>query len=112
MSRFQVGRNTIIELRVEDYLILIGALVTAMAIYFSLKSDIEEAMRQPVPDVTREYLDSQNKILQNSLQSTNQDICDVKESVGKIETTLERLDNRIYEMHTQSVNQGYAYESY
>ena len=112
MSRIRIGRDTVLELRFEDYLIIVGAVATAITIYFSLKSDIEQAMRMPQPEVTREYLDSQNEVIKTSLEATQQDICDVKETVNKIESTMQRLDDRIYEMHSRTLTNDYAYEDY
>ena len=112
MSRIRIGRDTVLELPLEDYFIIIGAVVTALTIYFSLKGDIEKAMRMPQPEVTREYLESQNEVLKTSIEATQQDICDVKETVNKIESTMQRLDDRIYEMHSRALNNDYAYEGY
>jgi predicted nuclease with TOPRIM domain len=107
----KIGPNTTLELRLMDYSIILGAVITAVGVYYALKNDIERAMVLPEAEVTREYLESRNAILEAGINKTQEDICDVKESVSDMREMIERLDGRIYEIH-RNTSVDYAYENY
>lgn len=105
----KIGPNTTLELRLVDYGLILGAIATAIGIYYAIRNDIERAMELPKPEVTREYLESQNVILEVRIDKAHEDICDVKESVSDIKDMVERLDERIYRIY-QNTTGDYAYE--
>lgn len=105
----KIGPNTTLELRLVDYGLIIGAIVTAVGIYFAIKNDIERAMEMPKPEVTREYLNSKNEVLEIRIDQAHVDICEVKDDVKDIRDMMERLEGRIYQIY-QNTTGEYAYE--
>ena len=73
-------------------LIAIGAaMATVIGMWFMLQADIQEAKKLPEPppqDVTRMEFDMKDKMIRQTIITTQEDVEDIKESLEKIEDKL------------------------
>ena len=73
-------------------LIAIGAaMATVIGMWFMLQADIQEAKKLPEPppqDVTRMEFDMKDKMIRQTIITTQEDVEDIKETLEKIEDKL------------------------
>ena len=74
-------------------LIAIGAaMATVISMWFMLQADIDEARELPVPppqDVTRMEFDMKDKMIRQTILTTQED-------VKEMQKTLERIEDKLY----------------
>ena len=72
-------------------LIGIGAAIsTIIGMWFMLQADITEAKELPTPDVTRMEFDMKDQMIRQTIMTTQEDVKEIK-------TTLEKIEDKIYE---------------
>jgi len=75
-------------------LVAIGfAMATVISMWFMLQADIEEAKELPIieippPDVTRMEFDMKDQNIRLTIQNTQDDVQEIKETLDKIEDKL------------------------
>jgi len=73
-------------------LVAIGAaMATVISMWFMLQADINDAKELPVPppqDVTRMEFDMKDKMIRQTIITTQEDVEDIKETLEKIEDKL------------------------
>ena len=73
-------------------LIAIGfAMATIIGMWFALQADIEEAKELPKPppqDVTRMEFDMKDQMIRQTIMDTQEDVQEIKTSIEKIEDKL------------------------
>jgi ribosomal protein S13 len=73
-------------------LIAIGvSMATIISMWFMLQSDIEEAKELPAPDVTRIEFDMKDQMIRQTIQTTGEDVKEIKEDIKRIEEKLDEL---------------------
>lgn len=75
----------------KDVVGIATVLVTVVSVYFTLKADIEEAKRLPLPTVSEEEFRYKDEMVRTAIMSTQEDVAEIKE-------TLKELDKRLYEL--------------
>jgi len=74
-------------------LIAIGfAMATVISMWFMLQADIDEARQLPEPppqDVTRMEFDMKDQMIRNTIITTQEDVEEIK-------TTLEKIEDKLY----------------
>ena len=63
-----------------------------VGVYFSLKSDIEEAKELPKPEVSRTEYDLKDQMIRDTIINTQEDVEEIKEDVKNIERII--IENR------------------
>ena len=80
---FQVSIKTLVGIGV--------AMVTIISMWFMLQADIADAKELPAPpdpEVTRMEFDMKDQMIRNTIMTTQEDVKEIKESIGKIEDKL------------------------
>ena len=90
----EISKETKLKLSIETIISLGFALVSITTVYFTLKGDIATAMELPKQDVTRTEFDLRIEAIGNQVMYNG-------EKLEKIETQLEKLDARLYELSTK-----------
>ena len=73
-------------------------MATVIGMWFTLQADIAEAKELPEPlppDVTRMEFDMKDQLIRQTIMTTQKDVEELKEDMGRIEEKLDRLiENR------------------
>ena len=70
---------------------LVGGIVMLAGVWFSLKQDIAEAKELPKPVIDRVEYDLKDELIRQTIMDTQEDVEEIKES-------LEKFDERLYEL--------------
>ena len=70
---------------------LVGGIVMLAGVWFSLKQDIAEAKELPKPVIDRVEYDLKDELIRQTIMDTQEDVEEIKES-------LEKIDERLYEL--------------
>ena len=69
-------------------------MATVIGMWFTLQADIAEAKELPVappPDVTRMEFDMKDQLIRQTIMTTQKDVEELKEDMGRIEEKLDKL---------------------
>ena len=69
--------------------------------YFSLKAEIIEAKKLPVPNITQEEVLFQDELIRSAIINTEKEVTQVKSDITEIKETLNKLDERLYRLSKQ-----------
>ena len=87
----QIGEDTKVTLDLKT-LGMIGAGITALVgMWFALQADIAEAKELPAPVIDRVEYDLKDELIRQTIMDTQEDVEEIKES-------LEKIDERLYEL--------------
>jgi len=70
------------------------AMATLIGMWFTLQADIAEAKELPAPpppEITRMEFDMKDQLVRQTIMTTQEDVKEIKEQLGKIEDKLDRL---------------------
>ncbi len=87
----EIGKDTKVKLSLETIISLGVVLVSMTGMWFTLQADIAEAKQLPeplAPEVTRMEFQMKDEMIRNTIMTTQEDVKEIKESIGKIEDKL------------------------
>ena len=70
------------------------AMATLIGMWFTLQADIAEAKtlpEPPKPEITRMEFDMKDQLVRQTIMTTQEDVKEIKEQLGKIEDKLDEL---------------------
>jgi len=73
---------------------IIGFTITLATMWFSLKADIALAMEKPEPPIDRVEYDLKDELIRETIMNTQEDVEEIK-------GTLEKVEQRLYELSTK-----------
>ena len=88
----ELGKDTKLTLKLETIVSVVMTIVMVVGVYFSLKSDIEEAKELPKPEVSRTEYDLKDQMIRDTIMNTQEDVEEIKEDVKNIERII--IENR------------------
>jgi len=88
----ELGKDTKLTLKLETIVSVVMTIVMVVGVYFSLKSDIEEAKELPKPEVSRTEYDLKDQMIRDTIINTQEDVEEIKEDVKNIERII--IENR------------------
>ena len=89
----KVSESTEVTLDLRTIAIIVSFVGTAVAMWFALQGDIEEAKRLPEPVVTRTEYDLKDKLIRETIMNT-------QEKVEENGAKLDLIEERLYEIST------------
>jgi len=92
----EVSENSKFTLSLKSIGILLTMVATLIGMYYSLSMEIQEAKELPKvvipdPEITRQELDLKLELISTTVMSN-------AEKLGKIETQVEKIEERVYEL--------------
>ena len=87
----EIGKDTKVKLSLETIISLGIVLVMGTGMWFTLQADIADAKELPAPlppEVTRMEFQMKDEMIRNTIMTTQEDVKEIKESIGKIEDKL------------------------
>ena len=70
---------------------IVFGIVTLVGIWFTLQADIQEAKELPKPEISKLEFDMKDELIRQTIMDTQEDVKEIK-------TTLEKMDERLYEI--------------
>ena len=87
----KIGEETKVTLDLKTIGMLAAGLATLIGMWFALKSDIALAKELPAPVIDRIEYDLKDELIRSTIMDTQEDVEEIKE-------TLDKMDERLYEM--------------
>ena len=87
----QIGEDTKVTLDLKTIGMASAGLAALIGMYFTLQADIALAKELPEPlppDVTRMEFDMKDKLVRQTIMTTQEDVKEIKKSIEKIEEKL------------------------
>jgi len=96
MAAPQIGEDTKVTLDLKTIGMIVTFVITITGMYFALQSDIARAMELPEPEISKTEYELKDELIRNTIMDTQDDVEDIKE-------TIEKIDERLYEI-TKKIN--------
>ena len=87
----QLGEDTKVTLDLKTIGMIVAFVVTLAGMWFTLQSDIALAKELPEPVIDRTEYDLKDELIRQTIMDTQEDVEEIKES-------LEKIDERLYEL--------------
>ena len=94
----ELNEDTGFRVSIKSLVGIGAAMATVISMWFVLQADIAEAKELPLPpnpEVTRMEFDMKDQLIRQTIMTTQKDVEELKEDMGRIEEKLDRLiENR------------------
>jgi|TARA_R100001509_G_scaffold42491_1_gene22925 hypothetical protein len=87
----QLGEDTKVTMDLKTIGMIIGGAVSLALMYFTLQADIALAKELPEPVIDRVEYDLKDELIRQTIIDTQEDVEEIKES-------LDKIDERLYEI--------------
>jgi len=90
----EIGEGTKVTLDLKTIGMMAAFIVTIAGMWFTLQADIAEAKELPMPlppDVTRMEFDMKDQLIRQTIMTTQKDVEELKDDMGRIENKLDKL---------------------
>ena len=91
----QIGEDTKVTFDLKTIGIGVAGLAALIGMWFTLQADIAEAKELPLPlppDVTRMEFDMKDKLVRQTIMTTQEDLSELKEDLDRIEEKIDKLN--------------------
>jgi hypothetical protein len=90
----ELNEDTGFKISVKSLIGIGFAMATVIGMWFTLQADIDEAKQLPEPlppDVTRMEFDMKDQLIRQTIMTTQKDVEELKDDMGRIEEKLDKL---------------------
>ena len=94
MAAPEIGESTKVTLDLKTIGIIVGFVITIAGMWFTLQADIAQAKELPVPVIDRIEYDLKDELIRQTIMDTQEDVEEIKE-------TIDKIDQRLYEIQKQ-----------
>ena len=91
----KIGEETQVTLDLKTIGMLAAGIATLVGMWFALQSDIALAKELPAPVMDRVEYDLKDELIRQTIMDTQEDVEDIKE-------TLDKMDERLYELQKKN----------
>ena len=91
MAAPQIGEETKVTLDLKTIGMIVGFALTLAGMWFGLQADIAAAKNLPEPAIDRIEYDLKDELIRQTIMDTQEDVEEIKE-------TIEKIDERLYEI--------------
>jgi len=96
MAAPQIGESTKVTLDLKTIGIIIGGVISLASMYFIMQADIALAKELPKPPISKTEWELKDELIRNTIMDTKEDVEEIKE-------TIDKIDERLYEI-TKKIN--------
>tara|TARA_R110000868_G_scaffold72184_1_gene210688 strand:+ start:271 stop:546 length:276 start_codon:yes stop_codon:yes gene_type:complete len=86
-----ISETTQITLNIKTIGLAISGFGLLMSMWFMVQADIAEAKTLPLPEITRVEFDMKDKLIRQTIMTTQEDISEIKADMKRIEEKIDRL---------------------
>ena len=94
MAAPEIGESTKVTLDLKTIGMIVGFVITLAGMWFTLQADIAHAKELPVPVIDRIEYDLKDELIRQTIMDTQEDVEEIKE-------TIDKIDQRLYEIQKQ-----------
>ena len=94
MAAPEIGESTKVTLDLKTIGMIVAFIVTIAGMWFTLQADIAQAKELPVPVIDRVEYDLKDELIRQTIMDTQEDVEEIKE-------TIDKIDQRLYEIQKQ-----------
>ena len=90
----ELNEDTGFNISIKSLIGIGFAMATVIGMWFTLQADIDEAKQLPEPlppDVTRMEFDMKDQLIRQTIMTTQKDVEELKDDMGRIEEKLDKL---------------------
>tara|TARA_Y100001951_G_C11152317_1_gene189912 strand:- start:174 stop:458 length:285 start_codon:yes stop_codon:yes gene_type:complete len=87
----KIGEETQVTLDLKTIGMIIGFVLMLAGMWFTLQADIAQAKELPVPVIDRVEYDLKDELIRQTIMDTQEDVEEIKE-------TIDKIDQRLYEI--------------
>ena len=70
---------------------IVFGIISLAGVWFTLQADIQEARELPAPEISKMEFDMKDELIRQTIMDTQEDVEEIKE-------TLEKMDERLYDL--------------
>ena len=90
----QIGEDTKVTLDLKTIGMIVAFVVTIAGMWFTLQADIAQAKELPVPVIDRVEYDLKDELIRQTIMDTQEDVEEIKQ-------TIDKIDERLYEIQSK-----------
>ena len=90
----QIGEDTKVTLDLKTIGMLAVGIASLVGMWFALQADIQEAKELPLPVIDRTEYDLKDELIRQTIMDTQEDVEEIKE-------TIDKIDERLYEIQSK-----------
>ena len=90
----KIGEETEITLDLKTIGMIVGFGIMLAGMWFTLQADIAQAKELPVPVIDRVEYDLKDELIRQTIMDTQEDVEEIKE-------TIDKIDERLYEIQSK-----------
>ena len=90
--------DTKFSLSIKEIIAAAIGFSSLIGMYFTLQAQIQTAMELPKPEIQKVEFEYKDKLIRSTIEKIDADVTTVKEDVNEIKNSLEKMDERLYEM--------------
>ena len=90
----QVGEDTKVTLDLKTIGMIVAFVITLAGMWFTLQSDIALAKELPTPVIDRVEYDLKDELIRQTIMDTQEDVEEIKETIDKIDERLYEIQQR------------------
>ena len=94
----QLTSETKFNLSIKEIVGIVIGLSSLMGMYFTLQAQIKTAMLLPKPEIQKVEFEYKDKLIRATIEKIDSDVTNIKEDVSEIKLSLEKMDERLYEI--------------
>ena len=91
MAAPQISEETKVTLDLKTIGMIVAFVITLAGMWFTLQADIAQAKELPVPVIDRVEYDLKDELIRQTIMDTQEDVEEIKE-------TIDKIDERLYEI--------------
>ncbi len=91
MAATQISEETKVTLDLKTIGMIVAFVITLAGMWFTLQADIAQAKELPAPVIDRVEYDLKDELIRQTIMDTQEDVEEIKE-------TIDKIDERLYEI--------------
>jgi len=97
----EVGKDTKFTISIETGISIAVTIAMVVGMWFSLKSEIEEAKLLPEPPISRTEYDLKDQMIRNSILNTEEKVEKLEEKVDDIKADTRSINETLLNMNNK-----------
>ena len=94
MAAPQISEETKVTLDLKTIGMIVAFVITIAGMWFTLQADIAQAKELPVPVIDRIEYDLKDELIRQTIMDTQEDVEEIKETIDKIDERLYEIQKR------------------
>jgi hypothetical protein len=91
----EISEKTKITIDLKTVGLVVGGLVMMIGMWFTLQQDIAQAKELPIPEISKMEFDMKDELIRQTIMDTQEDVEEIKE-------TLNKMDERLYDLQKKN----------